>query len=129
MNNTGLSENAPGSKSLSYISGPSTERHFKMCSDLVCIDDFEQHAKRFLPKLYWKYYSSGASAQISLEESKNAFKRYRDFGVKQLKAVFHSIISPAKNFDRNFFYVHASLKILVLPVQSLKIFIFCLTFL
>ncbi len=71
-----------------------------MCSDLVCIDDFEQHAKRFLPKLYWRYYSSGASAQISLEESKNAFKRYRDFGVI-IKAAFHSIISPppAKNFD------------------------------
>ena len=44
---------------------------------------------------------------------------------RMLKAVFHSIISPppAKYFEIEIiFYVHASLKILVLPVQSLKIF-------
>ena len=48
-----------------------------------------------------------------------------------LKALFRSIISPppAKNFDiKIIFYTHASLKKFVLPVQSLKIFIFCLTF-
>ena len=43
---------------------------------LVCVDDFEQHAKRFLPKMYWQYYSGGTDANISLQESKNAFKRY-----------------------------------------------------
>ena len=45
-------------------------------NDLVCIDDFEQYAKSVLPKIYWQYYSGGSSAQISLRESKNAFKRY-----------------------------------------------------
>ena len=52
-------------------------------------------------------------------------------GLNPVKAVFHSIISPplAKNFDIEFiFYIHASLKKFVLLVQSLKIFIFCLTF-
>ena len=48
-----------------------------MSIDPVCIDDFEQHAKRFLPKMYWKYYSGGSDAMITLKESKNAFKRYR----------------------------------------------------
>ena len=47
-----------------------------MMNDLVCIDDFEKHAEQFLPKSYWKYYSSGSNAQISLKESQNAFKRY-----------------------------------------------------
>ena len=53
-----------------------------------------------------------------------------DFFV-DIKAVFHSIISPppAKNFDIEIiFYIHASLKKFVLLVQSLNIFIFCLTF-
>ncbi len=48
-----------------------------------------------------------------------------------ITAVFHSIISPpaAKNFDIEIiFYIHASLKKFILLVQSLKIFIFRLTF-
>jgi isopentenyl diphosphate isomerase/L-lactate dehydrogenase-like FMN-dependent dehydrogenase len=59
-----------------------------MSSDPVCIDDFEQHAKTFLPKSYWKYYSSGSYANISFEESKNAFKRYRDFNNNEVFSGF-----------------------------------------
>ena len=46
-----------------------------MSRDPVCIEDFEQHAKRFLPKMYWKYYSGGSDTNTSLKESKDSFKR------------------------------------------------------
>ena len=48
----------------------------KMPDDLVCVDDFEKHAETVLPKGYWNYYSGGTFPKISLNESKQAFKRY-----------------------------------------------------
>ena len=57
----------------------------------VCVDDFEQYAKRYLPKIYWEYYSGGSDAQITLKESKNAFKRYRDLRVREL--TFNSLFA------------------------------------
>ena len=45
-------------------------------SEPVCISDFESHAKEFLPKNAWDYYSSGANEGITLRENRCAFDRY-----------------------------------------------------
>ena len=49
-----------------------------MSGEPVCIIDFEKHAQEFLPKKVWNYYYTGANAQQTFEESKNAFKMYRE---------------------------------------------------
>ena len=42
----------------------------------VCISDFENHAKAFLPKDAWDHYSSGANQEVTLRENRLAFDRY-----------------------------------------------------
>ena len=44
---------------------------------IVCIDDLEKHAARVLPKIAWDYYRSGANAEVTLAENKEAFLRYQ----------------------------------------------------
>jgi transposase-like protein len=50
-------------------------------SEPVCISDFESHAKEFLPKNAWDYYSSGANEGITLRENRCAFNRYEIFSL------------------------------------------------
>ena len=47
-----------------------------MSGEPVCINDFEKPAQEFLPKKFWVFFSSGANAEQTLGDSKNAFKRY-----------------------------------------------------
>jgi isopentenyl diphosphate isomerase/L-lactate dehydrogenase-like FMN-dependent dehydrogenase len=50
-----------------------------MSGEPVCISDFENYAKEFLPKNAWDYYSSGANEEITLRENRCAFNRYEIF--------------------------------------------------
>ncbi|XP_041107499.1 hydroxyacid oxidase 1 [Polyodon spathula] len=43
----------------------------------VCLNDFEEHAKRILPKAVYDYYRSGADAQQTLADNVAAFSRWR----------------------------------------------------
>ncbi|NXU57145.1 HAOX1 oxidase, partial [Turnix velox] len=43
----------------------------------VCIADFEEHAKKFLPKSVYDYYRSGADDQETLAENVAAFSRWK----------------------------------------------------
>ncbi|XP_039295577.1 hydroxyacid oxidase 1 isoform X2 [Nilaparvata lugens] len=45
--------------------------------DLCCIDDFEEHAKKVLPKNALDYYRSGAASQLTLQLNIEAFQRLR----------------------------------------------------
>ena len=45
----------------------------------MCISDFENFAEEFLPKNAWDYYSSGANEEITLNENRRAFDRYKMF--------------------------------------------------
>jgi isopentenyl diphosphate isomerase/L-lactate dehydrogenase-like FMN-dependent dehydrogenase len=45
-------------------------------SEPVCISDFENHAKEFLPKNAWDYICSGANEENTLRENRCAFDRY-----------------------------------------------------
>lgn len=47
-----------------------------MSAKPVCLSDFEQRAKRILPKAIFDYYFSGADEQESLADNEAAFKRY-----------------------------------------------------
>jgi hypothetical protein len=51
----------------------------KMAGEPVCISDFENFAEEFLPKNAWDYYSSGANEEITLNENRRAFDRYKMF--------------------------------------------------
>jgi hypothetical protein len=44
-------------------------------SDFVCVDDFEQFALKVLPVNAKDYYKSGACAQETLRNNKEAFRR------------------------------------------------------
>ncbi|XP_028417849.1 hydroxyacid oxidase 1-like [Dendronephthya gigantea] len=46
-------------------------------SEPVCISDFENYARAFLPKNAWDYYSSGANEGITLRENRQAFERLK----------------------------------------------------
>ena len=41
----------------------------------VCVADFEDHAKKHLPKMVFDYYACGAGEQQTLKENVAAFKR------------------------------------------------------
>lgn len=47
----------------------------KMFSRLVCINDYEQHAKSVLQKSIYDYYKSGANDQETLADNIAAFSR------------------------------------------------------
>ena len=46
-----------------------------MLKEPVCMKDFEDYAKTYMPKREYDYYASGANDQQTLRESKDAFKR------------------------------------------------------
>lgn len=46
-----------------------------MSTQLVCISDYEQHAKSILPKSVYDYYRSGANDQETLADNIAAFSR------------------------------------------------------
>ncbi|XP_074844561.1 2-Hydroxyacid oxidase 1 [Carettochelys insculpta] len=48
-----------------------------MSAKPVCVDDFEQYAKRVLPKAVYDYYRSGADNQQTLADNIAAFSRLR----------------------------------------------------
>lgn len=47
----------------------------RMFPQLVCINDYEQHAKSVLPKSIYDYYRSGANDQETLADNVAAFSR------------------------------------------------------
>lgn len=47
------------------------------CSQPLNVDEFEEYARRYLPKNAYDYYASGANDNQSLRENKGAFKRLR----------------------------------------------------
>ena len=49
-------------------------RSVKM-ADPVCVDDFEKHAKKHLPKYAFEYFAGGADEENTLRENVEAFKR------------------------------------------------------
>ncbi|CAH1250984.1 HAO1 [Branchiostoma lanceolatum] len=44
---------------------------------LVCVQDYEDHAREHLPKSVWDYFSSGADDELTLRENQSAFRRLR----------------------------------------------------
>ena len=44
-------------------------------SALVCVSDFEEYAKRVLPKYAFDYYISGAEEEQTLRDNKKAYAR------------------------------------------------------
>uniref|UniRef100_A0A8C4SNZ4 (S)-2-hydroxy-acid oxidase n=1 Tax=Erpetoichthys calabaricus TaxID=27687 RepID=A0A8C4SNZ4_ERPCA len=58
----------------------------------VCVKDFEEHARRVLPKSIYDYYRSGADDQITLADNQAAFSRWRLYP-RVLREVSHVDIS------------------------------------
>ncbi|XP_028151481.1 2-Hydroxyacid oxidase 1 [Diabrotica virgifera virgifera] len=46
-------------------------------SNLVCVNDYEEYAKKKLPNMYFEFYYSGAGQQKTLKWNKNDFNKYR----------------------------------------------------
>ena len=46
-----------------------------MSKPRVCVSDFEEEAKKVLPKAVYDYYRSGADQQQTLEDNTAAFNR------------------------------------------------------
>lgn len=46
----------------------------------VCVSDFEEEAKKVLPKSVYDYYRSGADGQSTLADNVAAFDRYNTQG-------------------------------------------------
>uniref|UniRef100_A0A8C4SP13 (S)-2-hydroxy-acid oxidase n=2 Tax=Erpetoichthys calabaricus TaxID=27687 RepID=A0A8C4SP13_ERPCA len=64
----------------------------KMSQKPVCVKDFEEHARRVLPKSIYDYYRSGADDQITLADNQAAFSRWRLYP-RVLREVSHVDIS------------------------------------
>lgn len=47
-----------------------------MSSSLVCVQDYEEQATKILPRNALDYYRSGATQEITLQENKDAIKRF-----------------------------------------------------
>lgn len=47
-----------------------------MSGQRVCVADFEEEARKVLPKAVYDYYRSGADEQITLADNVAAFNRY-----------------------------------------------------
>lgn len=47
-----------------------------MLGQRVCVSDFEEEARRVLPKAVYDYYRSGADEQNTLADNVAAFNRY-----------------------------------------------------
>ncbi|KAG7261849.1 hypothetical protein CRUP_006480 [Coryphaenoides rupestris] len=48
-----------------------------MSTQLICVSDYEEEAKKILPKAVYDYYRSGADRQQTLADNTAAFDRYR----------------------------------------------------
>ncbi|XP_072165896.1 2-Hydroxyacid oxidase 1-like [Diadema setosum] len=46
-------------------------------SKRMCVDDFERDAKQFIEPMMYRYYQGGADEEITLRDSREAFRRYR----------------------------------------------------
>ncbi|XP_072032432.1 2-Hydroxyacid oxidase 1-like [Amphiura filiformis] len=46
-------------------------------NQLVCLDDYEKKAEQLLPKFAFDFYAGGADDQQTLQDNKEAFKRFR----------------------------------------------------
>lgn len=47
-----------------------------MAGQRVCVSDYEEEARRVLPKAIYDYYRSGADGQSTLADNMAAFNRY-----------------------------------------------------
>ena len=47
----------------------------EMLQEPICVEDFKNYAKAYLPKSHYDYYASGANGEHTLQEAENAFKR------------------------------------------------------
>ena len=47
-----------------------------MAGKFVCVEDYENHAKKVLPSYALEYYRSGADDEQTLLENRESFKRY-----------------------------------------------------
>lgn len=58
---------------------------------LVCVPDFEKEAHKLLDNNSLQYYKSGADDEITLQENKNAFKRYsREFRTNKYLCLYYA---------------------------------------
>ncbi|XP_046636059.1 hydroxyacid oxidase 1-like [Daphnia pulicaria] len=48
-----------------------------MAGKFVCVEDYENHAKKVLPSYALEYYRSGADEEQTLRENRESFKRWR----------------------------------------------------
>ena len=42
----------------------------------VCVNDFEELARKTLPKYAYDFFASGANEELTLKENSEAYKRY-----------------------------------------------------
>lgn len=64
-----------------------------MSSSLVCVQDYEEQATKILPRNALDYYRSGATREITLQENKDAIKRFVIFtGLSLLHIWGHLVI-------------------------------------
>ena len=47
-----------------------------LMAKLVCVNDFEELARKTLPKYAYDFYASGANEEFTLKENCEAYKRY-----------------------------------------------------
>lgn len=49
-----------------------------VCAEMtmVCLNDFEEYAKKHLPKTTWDYYEAGADECTTRDDNLQAYKRY-----------------------------------------------------
>ncbi len=52
-----------------------------MSGQRVCVSDFEEEAKKVLPKAVYDYYRSGANEQNTLAYNVAAFNRYKSLSL------------------------------------------------
>lgn len=46
----------------------------------VCVGDFEEQARKVLPKYAYDFYASGANDELTLKENCRAYSRYAQAG-------------------------------------------------
>ena len=44
-------------------------------NEMVCVDDFERHATKILPKVALDFIRSGADEEVTLRDNVDAFRR------------------------------------------------------
>ena len=56
-----------------------------MSRQRVCVSDFEDEARKVLPKAVYDYYRSGADEQNTLADNVAAFNRYNTYTHKHIE--------------------------------------------